>query len=1266
MKIGFPVIIKNLQECCAVWIFTCAPGGGNKKTVLWNEEPLSTEDPFGNKEPLNRVVREIMTQRSIVFECDKSDKSPKCKECDFMPQQNETFGGRYVSIEGSSYGLALELASRYHLSDMKNIDFDFLLTGAVNEKGKKPVPLSDPELLKKKGEFAVDKGYTLILHKEDYDMLDEDSGWLVSSKHDFSKLPESIESLEKNRAYILPTDSFGKWEYSSGKSWTEGLGEFLGLTPVTIIPVTSEKSNSSVEDDEDERTERDDETIENDLIEISEETNSALEENHPTTSEEESHPSIEADEDEETEGDSLSEGEYDMPEALNEDENLIPETEPQILVKNLWEDAFKDKSLDFITDEAEIFLNTIEQSENSIFDKKLTDLQSELWKSCQKSREDNYPQYHPFHSERNVLLSAPTSSGKTAVAEIFLFLPTFYSERSRSAVYLAPTRSLAQTKYREFVSRYGNCLDPNTDEPLADQIIISTGEDTIHDSRLAKGKFIIACLVYEKANIIFSQSKGIINQIGCVVIDELHMLQQIQRGPVLEILIAKICHEQQGRGTGKDNLKIVGISTEGEPPEALRKFFNFIRGDIYPPIEISVTSRPVPIRHHFILPPTDKDKDFTPCLIGEFNDRKDRVLSQSDRKLLRTQLKDIWTQFRRNIGNVPNEFIERTMNLIKSLIEERENGYRLLVFVPTKNEALKFADRIMPMIISLGVKPGETVDYEKFIQLSEEAEGEDLIPKLREFASYGIFLHHADIDRNIRSFIEEHFELPGTEDNEAPQVIIATQTLSYGVNLVLHDVIILATNDYPTSDRNGKFEKVGLNVCDFHNMAGRAGRLGKITSRDYANVYVVPNQEVGNLVGNLVNKYYNTPPHIESKLFLSEDSREYWQSLNHGKRNIYQILKVEDYTYPFARTVLDALRHLTSKYSSARVSPAATPQELQRRILSNSLYYCEKVVDGKSEFPNDFDSCMRAVLWACSSNDYKLVKKIGEDEERYTITQLGEAIINTGTDLKTVAPMLKHTIAFYKIWKTYFKNKEFSVYLYVLVVIAQEEIFLRKVLETPEGKTIGRQWEQEMIEKNRRNVRKNFQQLIGKKISAQKDILDKFVNEITQYLDKELLAPKSGTGDIGYPEGFTDVVLRFFCAVIKWIDMADERVVKNHVQEYRGPTSSGRQMHGALTGFRQFTDQVSWKLLFLWNLNNQWSREGEDKLPSLQVEQEIELHNIVAQIRIGCTAPGIALSYPTSSNFSRIRIRGMLNDNITPTCCCLLKILRNMSEVIVI
>jgi len=1240
VRIGFPVIKKG--ECCAVWISTRYQGECNPKAVRWNNKDLSHKYPFGKKHKhLNDVVREIIKQRSISFQCDD------------LETENKTDVGEFIPIEGPSWGLALELASHYDLDPSKmekKIDVDVLLTGAV--KAGEVYPLLDKDDsssnsfsdLQLKGKFAVKKKCILILHKDDHDKLDKENGKRFESDTVYSKLPKSIEALKrmmkeepinKRGAYILPLDQFEDWGYyndGNTNAWVIGIGTALGL------------KEAFVKTDEGEKTGED--SLSDDMH--GKDITSALDDKKDLTSAEgESYSSTEGDEDEKTERDTSPDDEYDEIDEPDEKENLTPEAESPILVKDLWEDAFKDKDLNFISDEAEDFLDIIDQSENNIFDKKLTALQSELWNSCQKSREENSLQDHPFRStRRNILLSAPTSSGKTAVAEIFLFLPTFYSKRSRLAIYLAPTRSLAQTKYREFVSRYGSCLDPKTEEPLADQIIISTGEDTMHDSRLAKGKFTIACLVYEKANIVFSQSKDIISQIGCIVIDELHLLQQIQRGPVLEILIAKIRHEQQYRGTGKDNLKIIGISTEGEPPEALRKFFNFIGGGRFPPIEISVTSRPIPIKHYFILPPTDEKEDFTQCLIGVFDDRKDRVLSLKEQKSLRTQLKDIWKQSGKNISSKTGdvEFIERTMNLIKSLIEKKENGYRLLVFVRTKNEALQFADKIMEKIQSLGVKQWETVDREEFIQLTEEAEGEDLIPKLRKFASYGIFVHHADIDRNIRSFIEKHFELPGADDNVAPQVIIATQTLSYGVNLVLHDVVILATNDYPTTDRRGKFEKVELNVCDFHNMAGRAGRLGKITSRNYANVYVIPNQRPA----NLVDEYYSTPPHIESKLFLDEDSSAYWLLLDQGKKNVYQILKVEDYTYPFARTVLDALRHLTSKHSSARVSSAATTQELQR-IFNNSLYWFEKVADGKSEFPEDFDNCMKAVLWACSSNDYKLVKKIGGDGEKYAITQLGEAIINTGTDLKTVAPMLKHTIAFYKIWKIYFRDKEFSVYLYVLVVIAQEEIFLRKVLETPEGKTDEKDWNQEMTEKNRRNVRESFQKLIGRKISASENILDKFVNEIIQYLDKELAAPKSGTISVGYQGGFTDVVLRFFCAITAWIDMAKEQVVKNHVQKYRGPTISGRQMHGALTGFRQFTDQVSWKLLFLWNLNNQWSSGGEDKLPSLQVEQEIELHNMVAQIRIGCTAPGVAFSYPTSSNFSRKRIVGMLRDNITPT-----------------
>jgi replicative superfamily II helicase len=230
----------------------------------------------------------------------------------------------------------------------------------------------------------------------------------------------------------------------------------------------------------------------------------------------------------------------------------------------------------------------------------LTPFQYEIWNHLKSASLTE----NPFLSDGNVILAGATSSGKTLVSEMFMVNTALSSHDRSRAIYIAPTRVLAQTKWAEINEKYGQFF---SDAPL----ILSTGEDFIDDWRIPRGDFSIACMVYEKANLVFSRRRGLINNIGCLVIDEMHMLNDQDRGPVLELLIAKIISKRKSL-EGEDHLpRMIGITTEratiGDPLYDLFKVTGRggMKGDM-PPFMFQSPCRPVTINHY--LSATTKDK----------------------------------------------------------------------------------------------------------------------------------------------------------------------------------------------------------------------------------------------------------------------------------------------------------------------------------------------------------------------------------------------------------------------------------------------------------------------------------------------------------------------------------------------------------------------------------------------------------------------------------------------------------------------------------
>jgi helicase len=155
--------------------------------------------------------------------------------------------------------------------------------------------------------------------------------------------------------------------------------------------------------------------------------------------------------------------------------------------------------------------------------------------------------------ESNVIISAPTASGKTLCAD-FLILKTILQKKK--AVYIVPLVSLANEKYQTFKEKY---------ESLGYKVAISVGDLDSTDPWLANYDVIVATT--EKLDSLIRHSVPWIKETGLVIIDEIHLLNDPSRGPTLEVLI-----------TGLKELipraQILGLSATIKNAQELAKWLN--------------------------------------------------------------------------------------------------------------------------------------------------------------------------------------------------------------------------------------------------------------------------------------------------------------------------------------------------------------------------------------------------------------------------------------------------------------------------------------------------------------------------------------------------------------------------------------------------------------------------------------------------------------------------------------------------------------------
>jgi len=151
----------------------------------------------------------------------------------------------------------------------------------------------------------------------------------------------------------------------------------------------------------------------------------------------------------------------------------------------------------------------------------------------------------------NLLVCTPTASGKTLIAEMAAAKSIL--EGRGKAVYIVPLVALANEKAKDFRKRYGHLFN----------VALSVGDFDSSDPHLMDYDLIICTA--EKLDSLIRHHAPWLRFVSVVIVDEVHLLNDVSRGPTLEILITllkKILPQSQ----------IIALSATIGNPEELAKW----------------------------------------------------------------------------------------------------------------------------------------------------------------------------------------------------------------------------------------------------------------------------------------------------------------------------------------------------------------------------------------------------------------------------------------------------------------------------------------------------------------------------------------------------------------------------------------------------------------------------------------------------------------------------------------------------------------------
>ncbi|KAL3631369.1 hypothetical protein CASFOL_024353 [Castilleja foliolosa] len=426
-------------------------------------------------------------------------------------------------------------------------------------------------------------------------------------------------------------------------------------------------------------------------------------------------------------------------------------------------------------------------------------LQSECFSTC-------------YLSDVNMIISAPTGSGKTVLFELCIMrlLSKFihgdgnftHHKGTFKTIYIAPSKALVQEKVRDWTQKLGplgiNCLELTGDN---EQYSIKNIQDA--DIILTTPEKFDAVTRYR----IRDGGLSFFSDIALVLIDEVHLLND-PRGAALEAIVSRIKMLARNPEMKSSSLSLVRL------------------------LAVSATIPNINDLAEWLMVPTQGIKRF-----GE----EMRPVKLTTKVFGYTPAK--------------NDFLfeKRLQNYIFDLLTQFSGGKSALIFCSTRKGAQEAAQRLSQIAMTYGHSSPFIKSREQQERL-REASLSCSDKQMQSYILYGVGYHNGGLSLKDRNLIEGLFL------NGDLQILCTTNTLAHGINLPAHTVVIKSTQYLPllSSKSNNEFyasnKDKGIYMEYERSMVLQmCGRAGRPPFDDTGMVIIMTRKETVHLYENLLN-----------------------------------------------------------------------------------------------------------------------------------------------------------------------------------------------------------------------------------------------------------------------------------------------------------------------------------------------------------------------------------------------------------------------------
>ena len=414
----------------------------------------------------------------------------------------------------------------------------------------------------------------------------------------------------------------------------------------------------------------------------------------------------------------------------------------------------------------------------------------------------------------HVLAMAPTGSGKSLPAEFSL---DFFVSRGKKVIYSSPIKSLSNQKFFDFSQKYPNIsvgiitgdIRCNPDA----SVLIMTTEILLNKLYQLKSGA-------KNGHNSTSFEMDIENELGCVIFDEIHLINDPSRGDVWENSIMMLPR----------HIQMVGLSATLDNPEKFASWLETRGASVSDSKSESdkivyLTKkfvRAVPLTHYSFITATNginkhvKDK----ALQAEIKHLTDKTFVIQDAQGVFNDLnyKNMDKMLKLFDANDVRVKRQHVLNKVSEFMVEKEM-LPAICYVFSRKQLEVCAHEITANLLEFDSKVPYTIDreceqiirklpnYKEYLHLPEYL---DMVTLLRK----GVAMHHSGLMPVLREIVEILFS------KGYIKLLFATESVAIGLNLPVKTCVF---TDIFKHDGNSM--RV-LQSHEYVQAAGRAGRLG--------------------------------------------------------------------------------------------------------------------------------------------------------------------------------------------------------------------------------------------------------------------------------------------------------------------------------------------------------------------------------------------------------------------------------------------------------